>query len=37
VPAQTPEAVLAAHGMIKRSERVLDNRAAVMLAQWSRA
>jgi dihydrofolate reductase len=37
VPAQTPEAVLAAHGMIKRSERVLDDRAAVMLAQWSRA
>jgi dihydrofolate reductase len=37
VPAQTPEDVLAAHDMIKRSERVLDDRAAVMLAQWSRA
>jgi hypothetical protein len=37
VPAQTPEDLLAAHGMIKRAERVLDDRAAVMLAQWSRA
>jgi hypothetical protein len=37
VPAQTPEDVLAAHGMVKRAERVLDDRAAVMLAQWSRA
>jgi len=37
VPAQTPEDVLAAHGMIKRAERVLDDRAAVMLAHWSRA
>jgi dihydrofolate reductase len=37
VPAQTPEAVLAAHGMVKRAERVLDDRAAVILAQWSRA
>jgi dihydrofolate reductase len=37
VPAQTPEALLAAHGMEKRCERVLDDRAAVTLAQWSRA
>ena len=37
VPAQTPEDLLAAHGMIKRTERVLDDRAAVVLAHWSRA
>jgi hypothetical protein len=37
VPAQTPEALLAAHGLVKLSERVLDDRAAVTLAQWSRA
>lgn len=37
VPAQIPEALLAAHGLAKRSERVLDERARVTLAQWSRA
>jgi dihydrofolate reductase len=36
VPAQTPEAVLAAHGLVKRSERLLDDRAQVTLAHWSR-
>lgn len=37
VPAQAPEALLAAHGLVKRSERPLDERAQVTLAQWSRA
>jgi dihydrofolate reductase len=36
VPEQTPEAHLAEHGLVKRSERVLDDRAQVTLAQWSR-
>lgn len=36
VQAQTPEAVLAAHRMVKHSERPLDDRARVTLAQWSR-
>jgi dihydrofolate reductase len=37
VPARTPEALLAAHGLVKRSERMLDARAEVTLARWSRA
>jgi len=37
VPSQTPEALLAAHGLVKRSERLLDADAQVTLAQWSRA
>jgi dihydrofolate reductase len=37
VPAKTPEDLLAAHGLIECSERVLDERARVTLAQWSRA
>jgi dihydrofolate reductase len=37
VPAQTPEALLAAHGLVKRAERVLDERAAVTLAQWAKS
>jgi dihydrofolate reductase len=37
VPTQIPEALLAAHGLVQRSERVLDERAQVTLAQWSRA
>ncbi len=37
VPAQTPEALLAAYGLVKRAERVLDDRADVTLAQWSRS
>jgi dihydrofolate reductase len=36
VPAQPPEALLAAHGLVKRAERVLDERAGVTLVQWSR-
>jgi len=36
VPAQTPEALLAEHGLTKRSERVLDADAQLTLAQWSR-
>ena len=36
VPAQTPEAALAAHGLVKRSERILDERAQVVVAQLSR-
>jgi hypothetical protein len=36
VPARTPEAVLAAHGLINRADRMLDARAQVTLAQWSR-
>ena len=34
VPAQTPEALLAAHGLVRRAERTLDARAGVTLAQW---
>src|SRR5262249_974041 len=37
VPAQSPEALLAAHGLVKRSERMLDEAAQVTLTQWSRA
>ena len=37
VPAQTPEAALAAHGLVKRAERLLDERAQVSVAHWSRA
>jgi hypothetical protein len=37
VPAQTPEALLAAHGLVRQSDRVLDERAQVTLAHWSRA
>lgn len=37
VPAQAPEAVLAAHGLVKRSERLLDERAQVTLTHWIRA
>jgi dihydrofolate reductase len=36
IPAQTPEAVLAGRGMVKQSERVLDERAQVTMAQWGR-
>jgi dihydrofolate reductase len=36
VPAQTPEVLLAAHGLVERATRVLDERAAVTLAQWGR-
>ena len=36
VPALPPEALLAAHGLVKRSERTLDARAQLTLAQWSR-
>jgi dihydrofolate reductase len=36
VPAQTPETLLATHGLIERTTRVLDDRAAVALAQWTR-
>jgi hypothetical protein len=34
IPAQTPEAILAGHGMVRQSERVLDERAQVTVAQW---
>ena len=36
VPAETPEAVLSARGMGKQSERMLDERAQVTVAQWGR-
>jgi dihydrofolate reductase len=36
IPAQTPEAVLAGHGMVRQSERVIDRRAPVTVAQWGR-
>ena len=37
VPAHSPEALLAAHGLVKRAERVLDDRAQLTAAQWSRS
>jgi len=36
VPARTPEAILAAHSMVKRSECVLDEGAQVTVADWTR-
>jgi dihydrofolate reductase len=36
VPAHSPESLLAAHGLVKRSERLLDARARATLAHWTR-
>ena len=36
VPDETPEAILAAHHMSKGSEHMLDARARVTLAEWTR-
>jgi len=34
VPQKTPEAILSAHGMVRKDARVLDDRAGVTLEQW---